>query len=150
MGTNIFDVAHYVLKRVDDLTAMKLQKLVYYCQGYSLGWDDLPLFEEDFEAWANGPVAPALFAIHQGRFRIPKNLVQKHRSGAKFTKDERETMDAIIEAYGGKSSLWLSGLTHREPPWRDARKNTPDGERCSAIITKHSMQEYYGSIVGEE
>ena len=42
------------------MTAMKLQKLVSYAQACSLVWDDKPLFAERIEAWANGPVAPAL------------------------------------------------------------------------------------------
>ena len=31
---------------------MKLQKLVYYSQAWSLIWDEKPLFEEEIEAWA--------------------------------------------------------------------------------------------------
>ena len=46
---------------------MKLQKLVYYCQAWSLAWDDVPLFDEDFPAWANGPVCPELFDLHHGK-----------------------------------------------------------------------------------
>lgn len=43
------------------MTTMKLEKLTYYCQAWSLAWDDVPLFDEEFEAWANGPVCPQLF-----------------------------------------------------------------------------------------
>lgn len=31
-----------------------------YCQAWSLVWDDTPLFEEDFQAWTNGPVCPGI------------------------------------------------------------------------------------------
>ena len=61
----VFDVAKYVLKQLGSITTMKLQKLVYYCQAWSLGWDGKPLFGENFEAWANGPVCPELFHKHQ-------------------------------------------------------------------------------------
>ena len=32
------DVAAYILKKLGPMTAMKLQKLVYYCQAWSLVW----------------------------------------------------------------------------------------------------------------
>ena len=40
---------------------LKLQKLVYYAQAWHLALRDVPLFEEDFEAWVHGPVIPALY-----------------------------------------------------------------------------------------
>jgi uncharacterized phage-associated protein len=50
------DVAAYILSRQGRMTAMKLQKLVYYSQAWSVVWDERPLFPEKIEAWANGPV----------------------------------------------------------------------------------------------
>ena len=57
----IIDVANYILDKMGELTTMKLQKLTYYCQAWSLAWDEKPLFEDDFEAWANGPVSRKLY-----------------------------------------------------------------------------------------
>ena len=64
---NIFDTAKYILQKYDHLSTMKLQKLCYYAQAWSLVWDDEPLFNEDFQAWANGPVCPDLFDLHHGK-----------------------------------------------------------------------------------
>jgi uncharacterized phage-associated protein len=55
------EVADYFITIVgescgEDLTHLKLQKLVYYAQGFHLGLFDKPLFEEPIEAWAHGPV----------------------------------------------------------------------------------------------
>ena len=52
---NVLDIAAYILCKQGAMTAMKLQKLVYYSQAWSLVWDDKPLFRERIEAWANGP-----------------------------------------------------------------------------------------------
>lgn len=52
----IFDAAKFILEQLGQMSTMKLQKLCYYAQAWSLVWDDAPLFEEDFQAWANGPV----------------------------------------------------------------------------------------------
>ena len=63
---NALDVAAAILKRTGPIPAMKLQKLVYYSQAWSLVWDDRPLFKDRIEAWANGPVIPNLYRAHRG------------------------------------------------------------------------------------
>ncbi|HCU23588.1 MAG TPA: hypothetical protein DF383_01115, partial [Deltaproteobacteria bacterium] len=68
--TSVHDVATYILKKTGPITAMKLQKLVYYSQAWSLVWDEKPLFKEKIEAWTNGPVVPALYRLHRGKFEI--------------------------------------------------------------------------------
>lgn len=40
---------------------IKLNYLVYLCQGYSLGMRGHPLFEEPIEAWKIGPIIPKLY-----------------------------------------------------------------------------------------
>ena len=35
----VFDVAAYILEKIGSMTTMKLQKLVYYSQAWSLVWD---------------------------------------------------------------------------------------------------------------
>ena len=49
---------------------MKLQKLAFYSQAMALVWDDVPIFEDDFEAWPKGPVCRNLFQTHKGMFMI--------------------------------------------------------------------------------
>ena len=61
---DVKDVAQYILDKQGGMTTWKLQKLVYYCQAWSLVWDDEPLFPDDIEAWANGPVVRKLYDIH--------------------------------------------------------------------------------------
>ena len=48
---DVYDVAAYILKQRGPLTAMKLQKLVYYSQAWSIVWDDDAVFSEEIEAW---------------------------------------------------------------------------------------------------
>lgn len=141
----VFDVAKYVLKHTGQITTMKLQKLVYYCQAWSLGWDGKPLFDEDFQAWANGPVCPSLFERHRGRFVVDVSLfhdIPDHN----FDFSEVETMDSVLAYYGDKEPQWLSELTHKEAPWREARAGVPAGEPSDKIISKDSMQQYYGGL----
>jgi uncharacterized phage-associated protein len=143
---SVLDVAAYIVQKLGPLTAMKLQKLVYYSQAWSLVWDEKPLFRERVEAWANGPVVRRLFEVHKGQFKV------KSVSGGdpdRLTASERDTVDAVLAFYGPKSSQWLSDLTHMEAPWREARKGLPDGTRGNVEITHASMAEYYGSLLDE-
>ena len=139
---SVVDVAEYILCRQGAVTAMKLQKLVYYAQAWALVWDDAPIFPERIEAWANGPVAPDLYQVHRGQFELqtvcgrPGNLSDV----------QRETVDAVLRHYGDKTSQWLSDLTHSEEPWRLAREGLPDGERGHREISHAAMAEYYSSL----
>lgn len=143
---SIFNVAKYILKKQGSMTAMKLEKLAYYCQAWSLGWDEVPLFDEDFQAWANGPVCPDLFARHKGIFIIDSNFFDDMPE-YDFTQSQLETMDAVLNYYGDKEPQWLSELTHKERPWKSARTGIADGEKCNNVISKESMQEYYGGLL---
>ena len=44
---------------------MKLQKLLYYVQGFHIAVFNRPLFNEDIEAWMYGPVVPAVYEYYQ-------------------------------------------------------------------------------------
>lgn len=141
---NALDVAKYILRNQGPMTAMKLQKLVYYAQAWSLVWDEKPLFQNRIEAWANGPVIPALYKEHRGRFRVSSDSIEG--DGRKLTSEERETVDRVLEYYGNRSSQWLSDLTHSEKPWRDCRKGLKPGDRGERVITPAAMAEYYESL----
>jgi uncharacterized phage-associated protein len=142
-NVNVFDVAAYILKKCGPLTTMKLQKLVYYCQAWSLVWDEQPLFHEKICAWANGPVVYELFKEHQGQYKVSST---KKGYTNKLNKTQRETIDAVLEYYGNKSSQWLSDLAHMEDPWRQARSGLSDNVRGYNEITHASMMEYYGGL----
>ena len=110
---NVFDVAKYILEKLGTLSTMKLQKLCYYCQAWSLVWDDTPLFDEKFEAWANGPVCPQLFQKHKGLFAVDESLFADIPDYP-FTSDQIETMNTVLDYYGNRQPQWLSELTHKE------------------------------------
>ena len=47
---SVFDAAAYIVEKTGEMTTLKLQKLVYYAQAWSLVWDERPLFDEKIEA----------------------------------------------------------------------------------------------------
>ena len=142
---SIFDVARYLLNRLGSMTTMKLEKLTYYCQAWSLVYDGAPLFPEEFEAWANGPVCPQLFETHRGVFLLSSDYYGQCDPSV-FTSEQIETLDAVIKDYGDKSGAWLSELTHLERPWKETRGDTPLGMKCNRVIPKSLIREYYEGI----
>lgn len=143
------DVAAFILRAKGTMTAMKLQKLVYYSQAWSLVWDGEPLFDDQIEAWANGPVTYALFQHHRGKYTVG---AADFADGdpEELDLDQRETVQAVLDAYGDMSAGQLSALTHAEKPWRAARGSAEDGEKSRAVITPSSMQEYYAELSAAE
>jgi len=141
---SVFDAAAYILEKQGGMTAMKLQKLVYYAQAWSLVWDQRPLFRDRIEAWANGPVSPDLYEWHRGRFSVEPGSCPGDPD--RLDADARETIDVVLAYYGEKHPRWLSDLTHMEDPWRNARRGIPDGDRSNQELTHAAMAEYYGSL----
>jgi uncharacterized phage-associated protein len=138
------DVAAYIISKLRPVDAMKLQKLLYYSQAWSLVWDESPLFSSKIEAWANGPVVREVFKAYQGHYKISK---AKFGDPNALKKAEKETVDAVLNFYGKKTGFYLSELTHRERPWREARNGLAPGEMGDQEITKAAMRDYYGSLV---
>jgi uncharacterized phage-associated protein len=140
---SVFDVAAYILKKKGEMTAWKLQKLVYYSQAWSLVWDERPLFDERIEAWANGPVVPKLYKAHRGKFLVSSVPCEKP---AALDDTARETIDAVLDYYGDMHPQELSDLTHSEAPWRNARGHLLPGALCQDEITHSAMVEYYEAL----
>ncbi len=140
----VFDVAKYILETQGKMSTMKLQKLCYYCQACSLVWDDEPLFEEDFQAWANGPVCPELFQRTKGQFSVC--ALDEPGDSANLTEEQRDSINIVLNYYARYDAQWLSQLTHMEEPWKKARKGIPAGVGCSNTISKESMEMYYGGL----
>jgi uncharacterized phage-associated protein len=139
------DVAAYILASLGSMPTMKLQKLVYYSQAWSLVWDEAPLFEGRIEAWANGPVSPELYMAHRGQFLV--NEIDGGNPEA-LSVNQKDTVGVVLRFYNQYNSQQLSDMTHMEAPWKDARQEAglSDGQRGHAEITLASMAEYYSSL----
>ncbi|MDR1041744.1 MAG: DUF4065 domain-containing protein [Deltaproteobacteria bacterium] len=65
-------------KESGDLTHLKLQKLLYFAQGWHLAYYDVPLFEDPIEAWKYGPVVRSVyFALsRRGKNEVIKDPIE--------------------------------------------------------------------------
>ena len=139
-----FDVAAYILEDEGEMTTLKLQKLVYYAQAWSLVWDEKPLIDEKIEAWSNGPVVRDLFEYHCGKYYI--SGIADGDSG-KLDDEQKATVDMVLKHYGDKPAYWLVRHSHSEPPWIEARGELSPTEMGDSEITLDSMAHYYSSLL---
>ncbi len=127
----------------DLITHLKLQKLVYYAQAWSLAGRGKPLFQEDFQAWAHGPVVPSLFRAFRDHGMAP---IPAPGSVPRLDEETVELLAEVLDVYGEHSAKKLEQLTHRERPWREARGDLPDEARSESVITKEAMRRFYGDL----
>lgn len=136
------DVAKYFLAQSSEdagdlISNLKLQKLAYYAQGFSLALTGSPLFADPVEAWLHGPVVPALYHRFKeyGSGHIPH---PEAFDLAIFTAQERELLDEVYEFYGQYSAWRLRQLTHDETPWRESYS-----EGNNQVISQDSMRRFF-------
>lgn len=140
---NIIDAAAFILNQLGDMTTMKLQKLVYYSQAQHLVTYGEPLFEEDFQAWRNGPVNVGLYREHRKKFIIRPGELSSKTPERNLTVAESNTILAVCAVLGSETGNALSVRTHREAPWVDARGDADPADMCRTIIGKQVMRDYY-------
>lgn len=110
---------------INDLSQMKLQKMVFFAQSWSLRLYDKPLVEDFFAKWPYGPVIPALYhATKQYGNGHISSLIStlEFYEGGNFSfvtpklddigSDFSCLIDNIIKVYGRMTAATLSRLTH--------------------------------------
>lgn len=142
------EIAKWILASIDReagdaITHLKLQKLVYYAQAWSLALRGEPLFDEELRAWAHGPVADSIFQEykHLGWEAIPAPTDVPNLS-----EEVREHIGSVIEVYGDFSAKHLEKMTHAEGPWKAARGNLSPEARSNAVIPKAHIAEFYRNL----
>ena len=142
---NVFDVAKYILREIGgEISTMKLQKLCYYAFVQRLKDSGEKLFDQPFEAWANGPVCRELFNVHKGNFFVSAGMIPNDKLTNKLTQEEMTSINIVVEAYSQMTGAEISEKTHAEEPWKLARRGIPLSQPCRNRITLQSIRDYYG------
>ena len=144
-----FDVANYFLKRQDldagDLMSnMKLQKLVYYAQGFNLAITDTPLFDEPIQAWDHGPVCVPLYHEYKQYEAGPIPIPYDADALSIFSEKIHEILDMVHTYYGQFSAWKLRNLTHEEEPWIKAFA------KGRGEISQKAMRVYFKTLLVED
>lgn len=124
----------------DSLTHLKLQKLLYYAQAWSMVFFEKTLFEEDFQAWSHGPVLPSIWEKYK---KFGHENIETDDSDHHLPQNIIELLEEIKEVYGEKSAKYLENLSHSEKPWIEARQTLPLEQRSTTAISKKTMRHFY-------
>jgi len=144
----------FVKKGIDDgkfVTQMKLQKLVYFAQGYHLAKYGVPLIKEDFQAWKFGPVVPEIydnFKLYGSKLITDTASVTPPDTEKKRYLLDNTAIDSINYTWDvlkDFSAMALSNWTHQpQTPW--SRVYDP-GEKATPISNDEIRNYFQGLLI---
>ncbi len=127
----------------DRLTHLRLQKLLYYVQGWSLALRGEAMFEGRIEAWPHGPVVRPVYGAFAKYGSEPIPPAEGDEEGSDLTEDDTDLIGSVWESLKGYSASGLRWKTHQESPWVDARRGLGDAESSNHEITQESIRAYF-------
>lgn len=142
----------YIFEKTGEITPLALQKVLYYIQGIYMVNYGRPLFSEDCQAWAHGPVYEEVYnmfksfkynPIEDKRFVIFRDRFQM------LAEEEKEVIDRVLNSFGMYSGKTLERITHKEAPWIDAYDGDNVCGYTNEPITKDAIRNYFRSISRE-
>jgi uncharacterized phage-associated protein len=150
-------VANSVIKAcrkngVQDVTPLKLQKLIYFLHGWHLVFTDTPAVSERFYAWKYGPVLDSVYREfrHFGSAAITsyatefdptvnENIAYVVGDDTDDGKRFNEVLKNVLKSYEHLNGLQLSALSHAEgSPWAKASQNS--------VIEDTAIQQYFSKL----
>lgn len=122
----------------DLLTNLKVQKLVYYVQGFHLALEGSPIFAEDILHWEHGPVVRELYneykALGDRPIPVPDTV-----STSTFSPRQLSLIEEVNSVYGQFSAWKLRDMTHSEAPWQNTSKDE--------VISHDALKEYFSTLL---
>ena len=127
-----------------DMTPLKIQKLLYYCQGYSLGLYGEPLFTESIEAWVHGPVVVSVYNkfCYLRKLCIPFDETEEPQ----IDKRAKKIAQLVMQDKGRFSASALRNMTHKEKPWNYTYYKLGQ----NSVITEAIIQDFFTSSFDTE
>lgn len=141
---NVFDVAHLLCEKSGwCLTNLKLHKMLYIAQMFSIGRRGVGLFDARIEAWEYGPVVPEVYheLKYAGNSAIPPFLFPLRRGNL-----EHEEISFISEIYNMVKDFrgWeLVAITHRDG---GAWSNNYEPGKHGILISSEDMKREYDNL----
>ena len=135
---SVSDAASYFIRRAlqehDPITHMKLQKLLYYAQGFHLALFDEPLFDAELQAWKHGPVVHNIWMTYK---HCGSGPIENPDDVPELDEQTLGLLDEVWDSYGQFSAWRLRQMSHDTPPWIQ----TNQGEAISQAVIKSYFKE---------
>ena len=137
------DIAKYFINELHP-EPLKLQKLLYFAQGFSYAFYDKELFNDDFEAWVHGPVIPSIYHEYKS---YEYNPIDLNYNLKEFSDDVIDLLEYVKKNYAKYDAKYLEEITHKEEPWLLSRTGLDPDERSDKTIPKSNIAAYFTSYV---
>lgn len=144
--SNILDAGQYVTELIPGVDKMKLYKICFFSQGWHLAWTGMPLFEEELQAWAKGPVP---YDLRRSTENVARGWEVPHVPGGNssvLSPFARATIESVVNFYGSLTSAELSDMSHGRA-WQEARSNAVGGTHCSSALSMTTMREEFTELL---
>lgn len=142
---------------VEEITHMKLQKLVFFAHGWFLALKGSPLVNEQPQVWRYGPVFRSLYSRLTGR---RNNRIESPVSAGPFNEFEKipdtetdsiKLIDWIWDKYGHLTAEMLSNLTHEDgTPWHTMASKYNFSVPPYLDMENELVQEYFSKLAEKE
>lgn len=141
MSYPIIDIANKIIANTDinqgeTISNLKLQKLLYYMQGFFIAVFDKKLFEEPIEAWQYGPVVRDAYFYFK-EFGPSSISLKDDEKIIDLTEPEDELFREVMKEYGQFSAIKLMNMTHEESPWKKTFSENPQGEISYVLLKEY-------------
>ena len=139
----------YVFEKLEEVTPLMLQKLLYFIQGVYSALYGKPVFAEDCRAWIHGPVYPEVYELFRDFKYNPiddARFALLGETAGVLTEEEKRVIEFVANTFGMYSGKVLERITHNEEPWKNARKGYGDSIPSSEIVPKESIMKYYVAV----
>lgn len=134
---SVFSAAVCLLEHTQKTSPAKLQALLYYCQAWSLVYNNEPMFPDIIKAKESGPIIPAVLYETKGHSTIDAHDLYKKGIG-KPDYDDLKIIHFVINNYNHMDSIYLIDQIKKEEPYQSARLISNDSE-----ISKNMMLSFY-------
>ena len=143
------DIANYLIYLMrdsfEDLTNMKINKLLYFAQGHSLKRTGHVLFPEKIEAWKHGPIVESVYQNYKQYSDSPISSYDPALLDNVSPEDQALLFDVARE-YGRYTAGTLRNMTHVvDGPWY----NVYDPDFSHVEIPVSAIKEYFEHCVPE-
>ena len=143
---NVHDIANKIIlqtdiEKGDIISNLKLQKLLYYMQGYHLAFFDERLFEDKLEAWMYGPVVPDVYHRFKDNGSFGISLDTATYKEIELTPEEEDMFAQVMREYGKFSAIRLMEMTHDETPWKEGF------ESVERVINIDTMKTFFTKLI---
>ncbi|RYE90674.1 MAG: DUF4065 domain-containing protein [Cytophagaceae bacterium] len=149
-------LADYILQKYGPMSHLKLQKLLYYCEGYHLAYFDTSLIPQDFQAWVHGPVCREVYNNLKNFSLLYVDLAFDGQSnpalliGSALSSEQQELLSDVFSELASWTGMQLENATHKELPWREARRGFGPADKCDQLISKETMKSFYKAELNVE